>query len=96
MNLLFGHETGYIQNKNSKTFNSEYAGALAVNGSPEKVSVESKTFEADMFDYLKTTLAKSFKIVSPTISKKKLKIYTGKDFQEADVVEQGYRLLWQN
>ena len=96
MNLLFDHEAAYIQNKNPKIFNSECAGALAVNGSPEKVSVESKTFEADMFDYLKTTVAKNFEIVFPTISKKKLKTYTGKDFQEADVVEQGYRLLWQN
>lgn len=96
MNLLLDHETVYIQNKNPKIFNSESAGALAVNGSPEKVSVESKTFEADMFDYLKTTVTKKFKIVSPTVSKKEMKTYTSKDFQEADVVEQGYRLLWQN
>ena len=96
MNLLLSHETVYIQNKNPKIFDSESAGALAVNGSPEKVSVESKTFEADMFDYLKTTVAKSLEIISPSISKKKLKTYTGKDFQEADIVEQGYRLLWQN
>ncbi len=96
MNLLLDHETAYIQDKNPKIFNSESAGALVVNGSPEKVSVESKTFEADMFDYLKTTVAKSFEIFPPTISKKKFKTYTGKDFQEADVVEQGYRLLWQN
>ena len=96
MNLLLDHETVYIQNKNSKVFDSESVGALAVNGSPEKVSVESKTFEADMFDYLKTTVAKSFEIVFPTISKKELKTYTGKGFQKADVVKQGYRLLWQN
>ena len=81
---------------NQKIFDSESVGALAVNGSPKKAFVESKTFEADMFDYLKTTVVKNFEIVSPTISKKKLKTYTGKDFQKADVVKQGYRLLWQN